>query len=600
MSIGTLTVNVAANTPRANKALQSTASAIRLIGRAGQDAVPSLSLVKASLTAIGAPAAAGAAGKGLTYVGGGLVAIGSSKSAAATGVLKHVGTSLAVIGAPGAAAAAGRGLMSVGTGLSTIGRAGAVGGGLMSTVGSLAKIATIFVPGGTLIKLLALGGAAIGIRAANKEISEMVERLDSMAKRAKRIDIGLPQLDQLHYAAGLTGVDNRTVDVAIEKMNIRIAEATRGGGEAVKVLDELGLSAKTLNAQPTEQKFLAITKALEGYTNQADKLRIASKLFEEEGAGLVNTMNLGAAGVKSLMTEAAALGGPTKEMAEKAERFADASARADKTWGALADKIGAVLIDWKTFKADGSTYVGQLGNQLFDATFRNPWDRGEPLKSPVAQHAPTPFLGGGYAGAPPALSHYLGADPTEALSARRRRQRLAAEERRNGGWVDKDGILSRGGGRTWMTEWEKTRPMTSMLRSGASGLGDALKGSYDPIQQGIFGLQGVVGRIKGGYQSFRQQGYDRLAQGLDPLTGLKPNTKNRLAAPRSINSLIEADSAEGYMALRANRRGGGDTAKHIAKTADNTKRAADLQQQAVTVLQTIGGYFAGARPPASA
>jgi hypothetical protein len=578
MSIGTLTVNVAANTPRANKALQTTASLIRVVGRSGEESGKGLSIVKTGLMAIASPAVAISAGKGLSYVGGGLQTIASSKSSASVGVLKHVGSALTVIGAPGAAMAAGRGLMTVGTGLVTIGRAGQVGGGLTSVVGSLMKIATFFIPGGTLIKLLALGGAALGIRAANTELNELVMRLDHLGKRSKRIGIGVPALEQLRYAGSRSGVDERTTDVALEKMNIRIAEAARGGGEAVNVLNDLGLSAAALNAMPTEQKFLAITRAMEGVTNQADKLRIATKLFEEEGAGLVTMMNLGEQGVRGLMTEASMLGGSTQAMTDAAEAYADATERANKTWGALADKIGATLLPLKTMVADISTFGGILTNAVFDAEMLKLslpgkwWEFSKGATKDIAVNLATGFDPNG--------------DKAGALTAEQDAHHKASKAAADKAFA-KDELAKLGG---------QAMGLFNLGKNAVAGASTYKHRYRMPKIDGMAAIRQLqatssgarsIGQMLGG-------GLNAATLGIPSLSGLargKSAADDFKIGPVSdrINNLVDAGGSEGYMALRANQRTArlNPADKSAPKIETNTKKSADMLTQLVDMWKAI-------------
>lgn len=578
MSIGTLTVNVAANTPRANKALQTTASLIRVVGRSGEESGRGLSIVKTGLSAIAAPAVATAAGRGLSYVGTGLATISSSKSSQATGVLKGVGSALTVIGAPAAAAAAGRGLQAVGAGLLTIGRAGAVGGGVAGVAKTLFTIGTFMVPGGSMIRLLALGAAAIGIRSANRELGEMVGRLDQLGKRASRIGISVPALEELRYAAERTGVETRTLDVALEKMNIRIAEAARGSGEAVTVLSDLGLVAADLNAMTTEEKFLAITGALEGTTNQADKLRIAAKLFEEEGAGLVNTMNLGAEGVKNLMSEAASLGTATQGMADAAAAYADSSERAQKTWGALGDKIAATMLPLKTLMAEASALAGIVANMVFDAVAATASLPGKvfaqtqnTLKE-IAVGVATDGDPDGIKAGSLTAAEQAAADARVAAS-----QKGAAQDELSKLGGQAMGLFNLGkkavaGASTYKHRYRmpKIDGMAAIQQlqatsSGARSIGQMLGGGLNAATLGIPGISGMMG-------------------------GKKPVDDFKLGPVSDrINSLVDAGGAEGYQALRANQRQSrlNPADKSAPKIEKHTQKSADMLGQLVDLWKAI-------------
>lgn len=562
MAIGTLSVNVAASTPRANAALKATAGLIRTVGRSGEEAGPGVRMLVGTLKALAAPAVAGAAAKGLTSV------------ATAAGALSV-----------GKAATAGSTLLSIGL--------------------HLGKIASIFIPGGSLIRLLALGGAALGIRAANKEVSELVARLDSIGKRAGKIGIGVAALDQLRFAAQTTGVDTQKLDTALEKMNIRIAEAARGGGEAVKVLAEMGLSAQKLNALPTEEKLLAIADGLAQYGNQSDKLRVAAKLFEEEGTALVQTLAGGSQAVRALMADAAALGNPTEGMARAAAEFADQSARAEKTWQALGDKIGATLLPLKSLLAGASALAGKGANLAFDATAAVAGAPGGAFRltrdavTDVAVGLATDGDATGARAGALSASQQAAADARVAAAAAPAARQAYAEFLGSAG----KSIAEAASKAARRLEQPVAKFRRAIDRAATDKRrADAVEAVLDAVGSRLVAASAAVRRLE-------LRGQINSVRGLNPLTGLAPtgpsDARLALEARRlvggtdRVNTLLEADSREGYLALRANERRQRDNPVE-KKVESNTKRTADGVQQTVDAMRTLLGYFKNAPPPAKA
>ena len=165
-------------------------------------------------------------------------------------------------------------------------------------------------------------------------IAKSTEAIDNLAKTSQTIGISTEALAGLRHAANLTGVETQTLDNSLRKMTIRISEARKGTGEAKDVIKELGLDIKSLAKQAPEQQFAEIAGAMQKVTNHADKVRMATKLFEEEGAKLVNTLALGKAGLTATAVEAQRLGLAIKaEDAAKVEKLADAWDRFKKATG---------------------------------------------------------------------------------------------------------------------------------------------------------------------------------------------------------------------------------------------------------------------------
>jgi len=150
---------------------------------------------------------------------------------------------------------------------------------------------------------LAAGGAAMGLL-----IKKSVDVVDSLDKTASKIGVTTQALTKMRYAAGLTGVATTTMDMALQRFTRRTAEAARGTGEAKGALQKLGLDATELIKMPLEERMLALSDAFSQQTNEAEKLALAFKLFDSEGAALVNTLKLGRDGLKEMFKEAESLG----------------------------------------------------------------------------------------------------------------------------------------------------------------------------------------------------------------------------------------------------------------------------------------------------
>lgn len=152
--------------------------------------------------------------------------------------------------------------------------------------------------------LLALGGAAgFGFL-----IKQSLNATDQLGKTADKIGIATDKLGALHHAATLTGVATGTLDMALQRMVRRVSEAALGTGEAVKALQELNIDAEKLNKLSPDEQFRAIAEAMQGVTNQSDKVRLAMRLFDSEGVALVNTLKDGSKGLDAMTAEAERLG----------------------------------------------------------------------------------------------------------------------------------------------------------------------------------------------------------------------------------------------------------------------------------------------------
>ena len=157
------------------------------------------------------------------------------------------------------------------------------------------------------------------------------QAIDQQTKFADKIGISTEALAGLQHAGELTGVAANTMNMGLQRMTRRIAEAAQGTGEAVGALDQLGLSAQELNAMNPDEQFKAIAGAMGEVNSRSEQVRLAFKLFDSEGVALLNTLDAGKEGINGMMTEAEMLGLTLSRIdAQKVEQANDAFDKATK------------------------------------------------------------------------------------------------------------------------------------------------------------------------------------------------------------------------------------------------------------------------------
>ena len=174
--------------------------------------------------------------------------------------------------------------------------------GFKSATSGLKKVAGAVLSAKTAIVGL-VGTAGIGAL-----ITASLRATDTLTKTASKIGTTTESLSALRYAADISGVATNTLDMALQRFTRRAAEAAAGTGEAKAAIKELGLNARELQKLPLDKQMLELADAFGNVETESDKLRLAFKLFDSEGAALVNTLSLGSKGMQELFTEAEDLG----------------------------------------------------------------------------------------------------------------------------------------------------------------------------------------------------------------------------------------------------------------------------------------------------
>ena len=183
-----------------------------------------------------------------------------------------------------------------------------------------------------------------GIRTVSNGIKEASARVDSLAKASRKLGMTTEALNGLRFAGEQTGVASNTMDMALQRLGRRLAQAAHGAGEAAPAIAQLGLDAKELAQMSPDQAFLKITDAMKKVTNQNEKLRLSQKLFDSEGVALVNTMAAGSAAIQNMMDKGNSLNGITSENAAKFEAFNDATKELKLAIEGLWQEVGLMLL----------------------------------------------------------------------------------------------------------------------------------------------------------------------------------------------------------------------------------------------------------------
>ena len=208
-------------------------------------------------------------------------------------------------------------------------------------------------------------------------INDTLNSIDKLAKTSSKLGIGTDKLIGLQHAAEQSGVSVNTLNMALQRSTRRISEASKGTGEAVGALNELGISAEKLNQMSPDEQMNKIADAMKGVTSQSDRVRLSMKLFDSEGVALVNMLQNGSGALKDYQRDAESLGMTlSTTMAQSIERANDAMDRASKVgrgfWNAvtvaLAPALETIANSFVDASKGGDTFTETLA-WMKDAVF---------------------------------------------------------------------------------------------------------------------------------------------------------------------------------------------------------------------------------------
>ena len=194
------------------------------------------------------------------------------------------------------------------------------------------------------------GAALIGITGAaglGRLVTNLARTGDEIQKTADKIGIGTSQLQELRFAAERTGVATGTLDLSLQRFSRRVGEAANGSGELSKIVEETGLELRDAsgNIRPLNEILLDYADIIAKTESPQEKLRLAFKAFDSEGAALVNTLNEGSEGLQAYADRANELGGILSQDAIQASvEFNDALTDLQTSATDLSNTLGPTVL----------------------------------------------------------------------------------------------------------------------------------------------------------------------------------------------------------------------------------------------------------------
>lgn len=220
---------------------------------------------------------------------------------------------------------------------------------------------------------------ALGSMFTVQQAKAAISYADTLGKTASKLGITTDALQQYRFAAEQSGVKTTTFDMALQRFARRSGEARKGMGELTKVYQELGIELKDTEGRfkTTEILFNEFAEAISNAGDEQEKLRLAFKGFDSEGAALVNMLKDGASGLAAFKKEANGLGLVIdKELIARAEQ--------------LQNKLGVIETRWNAFKTElfvgtaGSVFKTIINAEEADAEIAKVEDRIQKLQRTIA------------------------------------------------------------------------------------------------------------------------------------------------------------------------------------------------------------------------
>lgn len=198
----------------------------------------------------------------------------------------------------------------------------------------------------------AAGGAGMALL-----IKRSLDAADAIAKTADKVGLTTDQLQELRFAADLAGVGQTTLDMAMQRFSRRLGEVAQGQGELLGVAKQYGVALR--DGEGRIRSNVAILKdfadVIKNAESDQERLRISFKLFDSEGAALVNMLREGSSALETTRQRARDLGLVIDEKLVRSA--ADAKDKLTVLGTVLDAKVTAAVVEL-------APEIGQLTDKL--------------------------------------------------------------------------------------------------------------------------------------------------------------------------------------------------------------------------------------------
>lgn len=208
------------------------------------------------------------------------------------------------------------------------------------------------------LAVMAAGAVSVGGLAVMTK--KALDTAGALADTAFNLGLNVEALQELRYAAELSGVAQESFDKSLEKFTRNIGEAAQGSGAAKDAFNILGVSVRDAegNIRDTESVFRDVSDAMANIENPTERVRLAFDLFGKQGVAMVNMLAQGSSAMDAMRQRARDLG-----IVLEADLIKEAEAAGDEldTLGKVVSvNLSRALLGLSPIIADTAGWLSEL------------------------------------------------------------------------------------------------------------------------------------------------------------------------------------------------------------------------------------------------
>ena len=231
-----------------------------------------------------------------------------------------------------------------------------------------AEKASKALKGGLLAVTAAAAAAAAGTVAVVKAAVDFAARADLVAKKAAAIGTSAEELQLLTGALELGGVSAETTAASIQKLQVNLGLAAKGGKLQAEALKDLKLTSDQLEGVPLDERIALIADGLSSMTSQSARAQTAQALLGRGALDMLAAFKEGGAGIRNNTELIRETGIISNETAAEAEALTDSVALLSQKLNNMRDESLAPTLPLLTIFADSMRdALGEIDPGVFDS-----------------------------------------------------------------------------------------------------------------------------------------------------------------------------------------------------------------------------------------
>ncbi len=213
-------------------------------------------------------------------------------------------------------------------------------------------------------KLVAGLGAIGGVAAFSGLIKGSIDAADHLNDLSRATGIAVETLGGIGFAAEQSGSDLDETAKAVQRLNLKIAEATAGNEAAVNAFRLVGISVDELKRTATTDVLVRLADQFRSYEGGANKAALGTAFFSKAYSGIAPLLDDGGDKLRENIEYFQRYGGITKETAAKADEFNDTLVKLKLINGQFARAIAGELLPSLQTLADRLVETKEKGQEF--------------------------------------------------------------------------------------------------------------------------------------------------------------------------------------------------------------------------------------------